>query len=438
MTDPRVRGRYALGAALALYVPLVAACGDDGGGGPRTSSRIEHVVVLVQENTSFDAYFSDYCTAPTGSDPVCTDGPACCEAGPATDPGTGAGPLLLDDATHGAFDPIHFSTCFISEINGGGMDQFVAGAVCGSDPRNFAYAGEAQVGRFRDLARANALADRWYQPIVGASSANDMYLARAKFVFEDNSYVPEAIGSTCTLNQNLILYDDPTIGDLLTDARVGWAWYIQGYDVMNDAVAEGQCPPPDPACPLGLPFYPCVYDPSDIPMQYYRRFTDDPTYFRDYDASFFRDLSEGTLPPVSFVKAIGFRSEHPGYGSTITAGLDFSGALVDAVLSSRYAGSTLVLITYDEDGGYFDHVAPPPTSPVDDKPYGPRVPTLAIGRFARSGQISHVVLEHSSIVKFIEWNWLGGETGQLGTRDAEVNNIGSLLDPAETGVAVPD
>src|SRR5262245_47510661 len=115
MAHPGGRSGLALGAALALLVSLVAACGDSGGGGgPRTTSRIEHVVVLVQENTSFDAYFSDYCTAPTGSNPACTDGPACCEAGPATDPGTGVGPILLDDASHGAFDPIHFSTCFVS------------------------------------------------------------------------------------------------------------------------------------------------------------------------------------------------------------------------------------------------------------------------------------------------------------------------------------
>jgi phospholipase C len=61
---------------------------------------------------------------------------------------------------------------------------------------------------------------------------------------------------------------------------------------------------------------------------------------------------------------------------------------------------------------------------------------LAMGPFARTNYVSHVTMEHSSIVKFIEWNWLGG-TGQLGARDAVVNNLGSLLDPARTGVVVP-
>ena len=57
---------------------------------------------------------------------------------------------------------------------------------------------------------------------------------------------------------------------------------------------------------------------------------------------------------------------------------------------------------------------------------------------ARAGAISHVQLEHSSIVRFIEWNWLGQVTGQLAGRDADVANLGSLLDPAATGVAVPE
>jgi phospholipase C len=110
---------------------------------------------------------------------------------------------------------------------------------------------------------------------------------------------------------------------------------------------------------------------------------------------------------------------------------------VGRIEASAYAANTLVLVTYDEGGGYYDHVAPPPASTVDGKPYGTRVPLFAVGPFARKNFVSHVTMEHSSIVKFIEWNWLG-KTGQLGTRDAAVNNLGSLLDPAKTSVAVPE
>ena len=77
-----------------------------------------------------------------------------------------------------------------------------------------------------------------------------------------------------------------------------------------------------------------------------------------------------------------------------------------------------MLVTWDEGGGFFDHVAPPADSAVDNQPYGTRVPLLAIGRYARRGRSRTCTMEHSSIVKFLEWNYLGGQTGQLGARDA--------------------
>lgn len=432
--------RTGLPLFLALAASLAGGCGDTGSGpvGPATSSRIEHLVVIVQENISFDSYMGTWCTAPTGSNPTCTEGPGCCERAPDRDPGTGAAPILLDDAQHAAFDPIHLSACFDSEINGGRMDRFVAGAVCGSSPQNFAMADGATVPLYHEYARKGAMADRWFQSVTGASSANDMYLVRAAFVFPDNQFMPEgAIGDECALNKNAASWDDPTIGDLLADAGIGWSFYVEGYDHMVDSLAQGRCPAPDPACPFGIGVYPCVYDPSDIPFQYYPRFRDDPAYIKDY-SRIAGDLAGGTLPPVAWVKALGFKTEHPGYGTTITAGMDFVRELVDSIAASPYASNTLVLVVYDESGGYFDHVAPPSNSTVDGKPYGPRTPAFAVGRFARKGTVSHVPMEHASIVRFIEWNWLGGKTGQLQTRDAVVNGIGSLLDPAETGTAVPE
>jgi phospholipase C len=106
-------------------------------------------------------------------------------------------------------------------------------------------------------------------------------------------------------------------------------------------------------------------------------------------------------------------------------------------MASRYADRTLIILTWDEGGGYFDHVSPPGVSPVDMEAPGTRVAMLAIGRFARRNFVLHVPMEHSSLVKFLEWNYTG-RTGQLMARDALVNNIGSMLDPAQTGVAVPE
>ena len=211
----------------------------------------------------------------------------------------------------------------------------------------------------------------------------------------------------------------------------------QSPNLQLDALKANSCAPAPDECALHLALYPCTFDPSDVPFMYYPRFRDDPTYIRDYK-QLATDLQNGRLPSVVFVKAIGYRSEHAGYGVTISAGATFVQQTVDAILGSSAGPSTLVLVTYDESGGYFDHVKPPADNPIDHQPYGPRVPLMAIGPFVRKNFVSHVQMEHPSILKFIEWNWLAGKTGQLGTRDTAVNNLGSLLDPAKTGVAVPE
>ena len=92
---------------------FAVACGSSGPsqGQARAQSNIKHLVVLVQENHTFDSYFGQYCSAPTGSQPSCNEGPACCEAGPATDP-TGALPVVLDDFANGGFDPDHSPTAW--------------------------------------------------------------------------------------------------------------------------------------------------------------------------------------------------------------------------------------------------------------------------------------------------------------------------------------
>lgn len=410
---------------------------DDSCAGPCPQSAIKHVVIVVQENHTFDNHFGRYCTAPTGSNPTCNTGPACCEAAPQTDP-SGATLGNLDDAALGGWDPDHASACESQEMNGGKMDRYAAGASC-SDPRNVRTSDPTLVKPYWDYAAAGALADRYFQSIVGQSSANDMYMARASFVFDDNAEAPQnAVGVSCTLGSGAQMqYTDMTIGDLLVQANIPWTYYAGGYAAQAAAVAQGACAARPDDCTAALNFYPCTFDPSDVPFEYYPSTRDVPAHMAD-DTQLFTDLQNGSLPAVSYVRALGFESEHPGQLAKLSIGVAHVTTMIAAVETSRYRDDTLVLFTYDEGGGYFDHVAPPPASTVDGKPYGTRVPFVAIGPFAKKNFVSHVTMEHSSLVKFIEWNFLGGKTGQLGTRDAVVNNIGSVLDPATTTVAVPE
>lgn len=430
------------GALLAIAIVSTTACDVDEsivptigiGGSPLPAprdcadgkcrmSKIERVVVLLQENHSFDNYFGRYCKAEPGSNPSCNDGPGCCEAGPLLEP-MGHAPVVLDDAMNFAWDPPHYASCELDEINGGKMDGFVTDPNCGA-PENFAYA-EADVAPYWALAAEGALGDRCFQPVVGASSSNDMYFASAGYVFPDNAYAPDAIGHECTDpgEENTRTVEGSSLGELLAQNGVGWKVYAGGYARMKEAVLAGTCPDIPPECPAQVGGYPCNYDPSDVPFAYFPAFADNPEHFADVE-ELRADMASGALPEVTFVRSIGFLSEHPG--SSLKGGVAFATELVRDILASPSGPTTLVLVTWDESGGYFDHVAPPPTS-LDDAPYGARVPLLALGPFARKNFVSHVVMEHSSIVRFIEWNWLGGVTGQLGRRDTVVNDIRSLLD----------
>jgi len=419
------------------FVLLLAACGSDhkprtpgSCDGPCPQSKIDHLVIVIQENHTFDNYFGTYCTAPSGSAPTCTSGPGCCEAGPATDP-SGASPVVLDDNQNGTRDPDHTEGCETQEMDGGAMDKYVTGVTGCSNAGNFAYAGDA-AKPYRDLASGGGLADRYFQPLVGQSSANDMYFARAQFVFSDNDVKPNAVDSSCSLAPNAMSFTGPVIGDILDQAGVSWSYYVEGY---GDAVkSQPDCPRPNPDCPFGVSLYPCVFDPSDIPIEYYDNLKDDPRVMRDV-TKLASDLDADTLPQVAYVRGLGYHSEHPGEGTTISDGATFVTGIEELIAASDYAPDTLVLVTWDEGGGYFDHIAPPPDG-SDGKPYGTRIPLIATGPFVAPGTISHATMEHSSLVSFIEWNWTS-TTGQLGGRDANVANLGSLLDPSKTGVTVP-
>jgi phospholipase C len=421
------------------WLLLLAACGSSARkpgdcDGPCPQSKINHLVVIVQENHTFDNYFGKYCQAQTGSNPTCTDGPMCCEAGPTHEPG-GAEATILDDTSNAMHDPDHTQACELMETDGGLMDKYVMGAAACSSPQNFAYADGSVVGPYWQYAAQGALADHYFQPIAGQSSSNDMYLFRAQYVFTDNAYKAPAIGQECSIEPDAMSFTDPTIGDVLDTAGVSWAFYGEGYQAMVDSRKMGLCPHAPADCDFGVSLYPCVFDTGDFPLDYYPQFADNPKYLRDY-TKLKSDLDNSELPQVVFVRALGYKSEHPGTGVRISDGVSWVKDTIDMVEKSAYQKDTLVLITWDEGGGYFDHVAPPGMG-TDNQPYGTRVPLLAVGPVAKANAISHAQLEHSSIVKFIEWNWTG-QTGQLAGRDVAVGNLGSLLDPAATGVTVPE
>jgi phospholipase C len=449
------------------------------------SSKIEHVVLIVQENHTFDAYFGLYCQAPAGSRPSCTTGRSCCEGAPTTEP-HGASPGILDDASNFASDRDHDQVCELQELDGGAMDKFVSGGTgastclgvgpsCSSALNWVLASGQVAtdpVAYYWTLADRSALGDRYFQPIAGGTASNDMYFAGAHYRFTDNAKMPDVLVGTRPSSTQLCVdplgciatqrttYTHETIAGLLLAGNRTFRVYADGYAEAFAAATSGTCAAAAAAaeCPYKdcvmhpAACFACLYDPSDIPFLYYQQFADvrapagvQPTpYVKDY-TELGQDLLAGTLPSFAYVKARAFHNEHPNF-STIRDGVTFVQQTVNLILNSpAYDNNTLILVTWDEGGGFFDHVAPPAAPPqavdADDQgrpvPYGTRVPLLAMGPFAQIGRVSHVTMEHSSIVKFLEYNFLT-QVGQLQARDGWVNNIGSLLDPIKTGIAIPE
>ena len=271
----------------------------------QTMSNVKHLVVVVMENHTFDSYFGDYCTAATGFEPDVHDRAGVLRGG--AEDRLEHSPLDLDDSENSAYDPNHGQSCELSEEDNGLMDKYVTGASC-SSASNFAYSDATTMATYWGYAQSYAMADRYFQPAAGASSENDMYLARGAFVFVDNSWVPPTAGSGCYAASERKSYPEPTVGDLLEACSVSWSFYAQGYaHALANPTSSSYC-------------WPDYYDPSDNPFEYYPPFQDNPTYEKDYDTRFASDVANGTLPAVSYIKPLGTSTEHPA-GSPQQRGL---------------------------------------------------------------------------------------------------------------------
>jgi phospholipase C len=211
------------------------------------------------------------------------------------------------------------------------------------------------------------------------------------------------------------LIDDdvyPNIGDRMSDAGISWAWYSGGWD---DA-ASGK---PGPL--FQYHHQPFNYFADYAPGQPGRAHLQDET-------DFVEAADSGTLPTVSFVKPYGAENEHPGYASA-TTGSDHVVDLLRTVMQSPQAGNTLVVLTYDEFGGQWDHVPPPgPGSPTPGAydAFGPgtRIPALVISRSLPHSGVDHTTYDTTSIIASIERSF---GLAPVGPRDEEVNDLSNAL-----------
>jgi phospholipase C len=147
---------------------------------------------------------------------------------------------------------------------------------------------------------------------------------------------------------------------------------------------------------------------------------------------FFEDLRGGTLPAVSWIVPSFYESEHPpanNLDSDLQVGMWYTTAMINALMKSPYWQNTALVLTWDDYGGFFDHVAPPQ---VDQYGLGPRVPTLIVSPYVRAGFVDHTPYEFCSVLRFIEDRF---KLPPLTARDHQANDLGMTLDSAQRPLA---
>lgn len=204
---------------------------------------------------------------------------------------------------------------------------------------------------------------------------------------------------------------------------ISWTFYAEGF---NEYPNSNQC-------------YPYYYDASDDPFTYFPSLTESETAdynFRDF-SDFKADLKEKKLPAVSYVKALGIHSEHPEFPGSLLTGQMLSNEIYELIMNSEhYKDNTVLFLVPDESGGFYDHKSPPGVNKVDGYQYGPRTHLVALGNLVKKNYVTHVQMESSSLIRFIEWNWIGKE-GLLWSRDMLTNNIGDMIDKDKAGIQIP-
>ena len=189
-----------------------------------------------------------------------------------------------------------------------------------------------------------------------------------------------------------------TIGDTLSAKNISWAWYAGAWD---QALADGSQAPEAPRKIIYTNKPGTInFQPHHQPFNYYARFApgtkDRERHLQDGE-DFLKAIEKGTLPQVAFYKPTGQFNEHPGY-TDVLSGDQHLDEILYKIKHSSIWGKTAVIVTYDENGGFWDHVAPPRG---DRWGPGTRIPTLIISPFAKKHFVDHTAYDTTSIIKFI-------------------------------------
>jgi len=420
--------------------------------------QVNHVIVIYQENWSFDGLYSQFPGARGYVDqaPVAqTDASGVpLQALPQPLDNTGQPDVRFPQTL-----PVHFYNLLAyippkdltgdmihafyheqAQIDGGANDRFVA---YGTNPGLVLGFYDASILPEGQLAAQFVLCDNCFHSAFGGSFLNHQWLIAARTPevpagvalpeswrgrfstdparLEDRPLSTDGrwmVNTFQTLNDPHgsgpaipALYRHATIGDRLSAAGISWAWYAGGWD--HAVATKTAYQEPDDFQPHHQPFnYFAAFDQSTAAGQANRA-----AHLKD-EQDFLAALAGDAhgVPGVAFIKPMGTDNEHPGYAA-LARGQRHTADLVDAIRQSPIWKDSVIIITYDEHGGRWDHVAPPV---IDQWGPGVRIPMIIISPFAKTHAVDHTRYETVSILAFIEKRW---GLQALSTRDAQADPL---------------
>jgi phospholipase C len=412
------------GAIVVAVVLIAAAAHSTSGSGPAIGiHKIKHVIIIMQENRSFDNYFGTF----PGADgiPMKNGVPTGCVPDDKT--GRCVRPFV-DHADVNGGGP-HAAGNATGDIDGGAMDGFVnqwigarknctdpqdPACTASSQPDVMGYHTESDIPNYWSYAKDFVLQDHMFESDGSWSLPSHLFLvsewsAYCTRHFDPMSCVnaPQSAGSPpdyeeltgSPVSSPIYAWTDMTW--MLHRFGVSWGYYVKAGiqpDCANDAALT--CVPANDKA-LQNAATPGIWNPLlwfDTVREDGQSRNVQPT------SNFYAAARAGTLPAVSWVVPSGAVSEHPP--SPVSAGQSYVTALVNAVMRSPDWDSSAIFLAWDDWGGFYDNVAPPR---VDENGYGLRVPGLVISPYARHGFVDHQILSFDAYNKFIEDDFLHGQ-----------------------------
>ncbi len=379
--------------------------------------QLDHLIFIVQENRSFDHYFGTFPGA-DGIDFRADGTPKAC----VPDPVLGHCSRPYHDTNQIQQGGPHDHPAAVADIAGGAMNGFVKGALAHStscayarfspscapflgpeqQPDVLSYHTRADIPNYWAYAKHYQLEDRMFGPTDSWTLPAHLFLVSAWSAFCPDPSDPMSCRSDLDLSkpgqlhrygrQPIYAWTDITY--LLHKADVSWAYYV-GKGTCVDPPCEDTKPGPYGTTPSGkntLPGFTTVNENDQLGNI-------------EWHTKFVRQAASGDLPSVSWVIPGNQASEHPGAGTPISAGQEYVTTMINAVMNGPDWDSTAIFLTWDDWGGFYDHVEPPV---VDVNGYGLRVPGIVISPWVKQG-IDHQTLSFDAYLKLIEDRFLGGQ-----------------------------